>query len=287
MTEKTDLSGKKIGFIGCGNMGGAILDSFLKDELVSHGNVIVSEKDVQKRLELRKRYPEIGSVWFDNEVAVEKTDIVILAVKPHQLEAVLKEIAPVMTEDKILISIAAGVRIGQIEEWLKAGKHGDYEKVFRVMPNMFMEAGQGMIEICRNAPFGKQHSKEDLDIVKQIFSAGGKVMVIDEDEIDAFSGLAGSSPAYMSKIAEAYIDAGMEQGIEKERGRIVTAQLLRGMADYLDAGGNLRDLVEKVCSPGGSTIQGLAMLEKSGLVGTIMEVIKIARYGAAGLGQEK
>ena len=166
-----DLRDKKIGFIGCGNMGGAILDSLAKRGFISNAYVEISDISKERQTLIRDShfpYYNMHNVYYNNKALTKWADIIILAVKPHQLEAVLKEIAPAMSKNKSLVSIAAGVRLSQIEAWLQAGEFGDYEKVFRVMPNMFMEAGQGMIEICRNMPFKKQHAEEDLEIVKNL-----------------------------------------------------------------------------------------------------------------------
>lgn len=252
----------KYGFIGCGNMGGAIaraLSRATKDILLSDP----SPKSVQLA-------GEFGCACGDNERVAEECDRIFLAVKPQVMASVLAPLAPVLAERKpLIITIAAGLEINQIEAFI-----GTSLPVIRIMPNTPVAVGKGMILYCHNALV----SEADLADFLQDMRYAGALDSLEEKLIDAASALSGSGPAYMYLFLEAMADGAVSCGLPRQKAIAYAAATMEGAAQMLiQTGQHPGALKDAVCSPGGSTIAGIHALEENGFRGAVMDCI-IAAY---------
>ena len=263
---------KMIFFIGVGNMGRAIIKSLLNAGFLS-GKITVVDIDGKKAKDLVIRC-EVNLA--DNNIAAVKAgEIIIVAVKPDDLGIVLKEIAPKLTEDKLLISIAGGVSLKDIHGYLRQRKNYEDLRVVRVMPNICATIGEAMTEICVNSLYkGEDAKEEDLNIVKEIFSACGKVMFVPEEMMPSVTGTAGCTPAFVALVASALKNGGVEAGLSAKESLALVGQVMKGVGEMILDGYNPDRIIEMVCSPGGITIQGIELLEKSGIRGYLMEAVK-------------
>jgi pyrroline-5-carboxylate reductase len=272
--EKADkVKYKMISVIGVGNMGRAIVKALLNACFLP-GRIIVSDIDRKKVEDLvNKRFVRPAD---NNIAAADAGEIIIVAVKPQDLGIVLKEIAPELTEDKLLISIAGGVPLEKILKYIRQGKNYEDLRVVRVMPNICAIVGQAMTEICVDSPYmdKKFASKEDLMIVQEIFSACGKVKFVPEEMMSAVTGTAGCTPAFVALVASALKNGGIEAGLSVEESLVLVGQVMKGVGEMILNGYNPDKIIEMVCSPGGITIQGIESLEKSGIRGYLMEAVK-------------
>ena len=185
------IKGKKVGFLGAGNMGEALIKGLVEANLVPAEAIHATDVRLERLRELDRQYGI--QVASDNESLVRQVDIVILAVKPQIMDAVLKEIAPVVTRRKLLISIAAGVSTARIRSGL-----GQDARLIRVMPNTPALVLEGVTAVAKAADL----EPGDLDIAGEIFSAVGRVVTLDESLMDAVTGLSGSGPAYVALVVE-------------------------------------------------------------------------------------
>jgi pyrroline-5-carboxylate reductase len=271
------LKGKKISFIGGGKMGSALIKGILSGNLIAPGKVTVSDV-VEEQLEgLRKTFGV--SVTKDNKKAVSDADIVILAVKPQNMADVLEGISGSIDKGKLIISIAAGISTGFIEEYLKKGA-----RVMRVMPNTPALIGEGAAAIAR----GSLATDEDFAFTLHIFEAVGIAVAVKEELMDAVTGLSGSGPAYAFVIIDALADAGVNMGLGRDIALKLAAQTLLGAAKLCLIGDKhpavLKDMVT---SPGGTTIAGLQAIEEGKLRATMMAAVQAASLRAKELGRKK
>lgn len=254
-----------LGFIGVGNMGGALLTAALKN--VSPKKISVFDLDTKKTESLKRDY---GVVSVGLEEVAKNSDFVILGVKPYAVEGVLDTIKPFLRANKncVLVSMAAGVSLWQISRYL------DNEEcaVIRIMPNTPCAVGSGVI----------QFSTQNVDDLTKksfvnVFSLAGLLDEISESKIDAASALSGCGPAFVYLFAEALADAAVECGLPRDKAVLYAAKTLQGTGKMLEEYGHVSDLKDAVCSPGGSTIAGVHALEKGGLRGTVMDAV-VASY---------
>jgi len=270
------LKDKQIAFIGAGNMAEAIVKGLLSSPLgVRPENILLS--DIRKdRLDLLSQHYLVHTST-DNTLVVRQATIVILSVKPQNIKEVLTEIAAEVTEDKLVISIAAGVKIQTIQDLLEARV-----RVIRTMPNTpaLVQAGATAL-----AP-GKWASPEDLQIAKAIFDAVGVTVIVDEKLIDAVTGLSGSGPAYVFLIINALADGGVKMGFSKEMALKLATQTVFGAAKLaLETGEHPHKLKDMVTSPGGTAIAGIHALQKGGLEGILMDAVEAATLRSLELGR--
>ena len=242
----------KIGFIGCGNMATAILKGILKSGEVAATDIIASAKSDKTREKIEK---ELGIKKADtNAQVVEFADVVFLAVKPQFLEGVLDEIKASVKADQIFISIAPGKTL----QWF-ADKLGEKTKVIRTMPNTPAMVGEGMTALCVNDLV----TEEETALAVKLCNTFGKTEVIPEHLMDAVVGVSGSSPAYVYMFIEALADSAVKYGIKRDDAYKLVAQTVLGSAKMvLETGEHPGVLKDKVCSPGGTTIAGVAALEE-------------------------
>jgi pyrroline-5-carboxylate reductase len=270
------LKGKRIAFIGAGNMAEAMVKGLLASPLgIKSEDLLMS--DIRKdRLDSLNQTYQIR-VSTDNPSIVRDADIVVLSVKPQNIKEVLTGIVSEVTEDKLVISIAAGVKIQTIQDLLKTGV-----PVIRTMPNTpaLVQAGATAL-----AP-GKWASQEDLQIAKTIFDAVGLTVIVEEKLLDVVTGLSGSGPAYVFLFINALADGGVKMGLPKEVALKLVAQTVLGAARLvLETGDHPAKLKDMVTSPGGTTIAGIHALEKGGLEGTLMDAVEAATLRSIELGR--
>ncbi len=262
----------KIVFIGGGNIAEAILKGLLVAGHKSE-NIRVSDPSKDIRDKLYKLYGLV--VESDNNKAVSWGDVIVLAVKPGAVDSVCREVAG-KTGGKLLVSVAAGVRLTTILSLLE-----HESRVIRVMPNTPALVGEAMSVI---APAGGA-TADDLEVVRNIFETLGRAVVVPERLMDAVTGLSGSGPAYVFLVIEALTDGGVKAGLSGGDARLLAAQTVLGAARMvLETGLHPGVLKDKVASPGGTTIEGLHVLEKAGLRGIFMDAVYAAAEKSKTLG---
>ena len=254
---------KKVGFIGCGNMGSAMVGGLIKSGFVNKEDLIISTKTESSAKRLEEEL-EVN-ITLDNREVVKASDVIFLAVKPYMYKAVIEEIKEVLSKDKLIVTIAAGVSIKDMEDWLGAGY-----KVIRTMPNTPALVGEAMSAICIN----KNVSKEELEYTCNLFKSFGEYVELDEKDFHGFIALCGSSPAYVFVFIEAMADAAVKLGIPRAKAYRMAAQSVLGSAKMvLDTGKHPGELKDMVCSPGGTTIEAVAELEKQGFRNAVIEAL--------------
>lgn len=253
----------RLGIIGCGNMAKAILGGALKANVVAKENVMVSAAHQES---IEKTAEQFGvQTTLDNAKVAEYADVVILAVKPIYYEAVIAEIAEKVTMEKIFVSIAPGKTM----EWLQE-RVGEGKKIVRTMPNTPALVGEGMTAVCYNEQMGES----DKQCVMNILSSFGKAEEISEYMMDAVVAVSGSSPAYVYMFIEAMADAAVAEGLPRAAAYQFAAQAVYGSAKMvLETGLHPGVLKDQVCSPGGTTIQAVEVLEKNGMRSAVMEAM--------------
>ncbi len=255
----------KIGMIGTGNMGGALLRAFAgKYELCAYN---------RGREKLLAICEETGTVPMDSAEAVAAAaDLLILAVKPYLIADVLEQVKGSLKDDAIVASVAVGLPLSHYAEIV-----GDARKVVRVMPNTPAAVGAGVSALC----FSANCTEEDKDVVKTLFACAGLAEELPEHLMSGVSALTGSSPAYICMLIEAMADAGVFQGIPRAQATRMAAQAVLGTAKLvLDSGKHPEQLKDEVCSPGGTTIRGVAALERSGFRGAVIDGINTCAEAA-------
>jgi len=245
-----EIEGKKIGIIGGGNMGEALARGIIEKQVVSRENLLVSDKR-SERLDYLKKNLGVKSV-VDNISLVGDSPIIILAIKPQEMDSLLKEISFVLDNSKLVISIAAVITTSFIEERIGGGI-----PLVRVMPNLCALSGEGVSAYC----LGKSASPEDEEIAQQILRSVGQVTKVKEELMDAVTGLSGSGPAYICYFLEAMIEAGEKLGLGESSSKTLSLQTLLGTAKMLAEGQEPSQLRERVTSPGGTTQAAIKVLE--------------------------
>jgi len=264
--KKNLLREKKVVFIGCGNMGSALISGTLKSGLVSKDKVLASDVRPERLKYIRER--EGIPTTESNREAVEKSDVIVLAVKPQVIGQVLSEIREVVTENKIIISIAAGITTGFIEKAL-----GREVPVVRVMPNTPCLLGTGASGISP----GKYAGEEEEAIAEEMMRGVGIVVKVPEEMLDVVTALSGSGPAYIFYIVESLVEAGMEMGLSEDDTRKLVGQTVLGAARMvMETGESPRVLRDRVASPGGTTEAALKYLEEKGFQKILVAAVKQA-----------
>ena len=273
------LKNKKIGFIGGGNMAEAMIKGLLSASFIEAKNVFVSEPSEAKRDTLHAEYKI--KVSADNRELVKKCDIIILAVKPQIVQKVLRDIASLVGRDKLVISIAAGVPIAIMDDVLRGGKNKKFS-IVRTMPNTPALVQEGVTAIAS----GEHVRKIDVKIAHRIFEAVGRTVDVEEDQLDAVTGLSGSGPAYIFMLIEALSDAGVKMGLSREVANTLTIQTVLGSAKLArESGKHPGELKDMVTSPAGTTISGLHALEEGSFHTTLMNAVEDATLRSRELGQ--
>ncbi len=264
-----------LGFLGAGQMATALARGFLRAGLVTAERIWAS--DVSPAAAARFVEQTGGRTVPDNATLADRAPVLVLAVKPAQVPAVLAEVGPRLTPAHLLISIAAGVALHRLEAALPAGT-----RVVRVMPNSPALIGAGATAFAR----GRAATPADAEVVQRLFSAVGLAAEVTEPLLDAVTGLSGSGPAYAFQMIEALSDGGVAAGLPRELATRLAAQTLLGAARLvLETGQHPGALKDMVTSPGGTTIEGLHELEKAGVRGALINAVRAAAEKARRLGQ--
>ncbi len=263
----------KLGFIGCGNMANAIIGGIIKQQVCAKEEIIASDISESGR----KRVQEAHDVQTvsDNREVVKGSDIVFVAVKPQYYEQVLKEIKADVKEGQIFISIAPGKTLAWLGTCL-----GEQVKIIRTMPNTPALVGEGMTAVCAN----ENVTERELQDVIRILQAVGVVEIIPENLMDVAVGVSGSSPAYVFMFIEAMADAAVAGGMPRAQAYKFAAQAVLGSAkmvlDTEEHPGKLKDMV---CSPAGTTIQAVRVLEEKGFRSAVFEATDACIQKARGI----
>jgi len=269
------LKGKKVGFIGSGNMGEALIKGLTAANVVPGEMIWASDVRGDRLKELGHAYGI--QLAPDNLQLVREADVVIMAVKPQIMAPVLREIAPVFTRRKLMVSLAAGVSTETIRAAL--GKEG---RLIRVMPNAPALVLEGATAIAKADGL----EPDDMEVAGEIFSAVGRVVVLDEYLMDAVTGLSGSGPAYVAIVIESLADGGVRMGLDRITAMTLATQTVLGAAKLLLETrlhpGALKDMVS---SPGGTSIAGIAALEEGGIRTTFIKAVERATQRSKELGR--
>ena len=259
----------KYGFIGVGNMAGAILEGILRSGVTEPSAVYAYDVNESRLTEVAGAQ---GFTALSSAVDVASAaDTIILGVKPHMLESVISAIRDTIRERKpmpLVISIAAGKTLSFLE-----GAFGFAPPLIRVMPNINALVGEGMAAICQNSAATSQ----DFETALQIFASVGQAVALPESSFSTFVGLAGSSPAYVYLFIDAMAHAGVKAGLDKATATRLAAQAVLGSAKtVLESGRHPWELADMVCSPGGTTIEGVSSLLHNRFEAVVMDAVEAA-----------
>lgn len=265
----------QLGTIGGGVMGEAILSRLLIKKIYTSNAVVVSEPQLQRRNFLQQQYGV--RVTEDNQLAASATEVVLLAIKPQVFDKVAADLSASDSLDRstVIISILAGVPLGKLESAFPQ------QPIIRAMPNTPATVGAGMTAIA----MGSHVKSEHLELAKSIFSAVGEVVEVPEDMMDAVTGLSGSGPAFVAIAIEALADGGVAAGLPRGIANQLALQTVLGTAQLIkESKLHPAQLKDRVTSPGGTTIAGVAELEKNGLRSALIEAVKAAYLRSQELG---
>ena len=259
---------KKIGFIGCGHMAGAIIKGIIDSGLVPPENITASALNKEK-LEKTANNLKIRTSASNFEAAKE-ADIIFLAVKPNIYENVIAEIKSLFLagrgEDKLVVSMAPGKTLNYLE-----GLFGGKIKLLRIMPNTPAMLGEAMTAVCGN----EYLTENEYNTLIMLLKAFGRVQEIPERLFDAATGVAGSSPAFVFMFIEALADGAVLKGMPRDIAYTMAAQAVLGSAEMvLKSGLHPAQLKDMVCSPGGTTIEGVTALEDKGLRAAVINAVR-------------
>jgi len=255
---------KTIGFIGCGNMGQAMIGGILNAKLVKSDSVIVGDLNEKSLAETRLTYGV--RITTDNNEVAKFADILVLSIKPNLYPIVIKQIKEQVKEDVIIVTIAAGKAIIDTE-----GMFTKKLKIVRVMPNTPALVGEGMAAICPN----EMVTKAELAEIVNIFESFGKAEIVSEDLMDVVTSVSASSPAFVYMFIESMADAAVLDGMPRSQAYKFAAQAVLGSAKMvLETGRHPGALKDMVCSPGGTTIEGVADLEEKGFRNAVISALR-------------
>lgn len=256
-----------IGFIGCGNMATAIIKGITKSEVVKSEDIFVYDHTSSKLENIAAKFG-ITKCNSASEVA-KLSDYVVLAVKPNAITSVLNEINITLEENNsILISIAAGKSIEFIRENLS---HPN--KIIRIMPNINAKVGASCSAYCTNEDVTDKEKKD----IEKIFGSIGTIIELDENSFSLFSVIAGCSPAFVYMFIDALARAGVKNGMKKDVALKIAAQSVLGSAKMiLESDNHPFELIDQVCSPGGTTIEGVVSLQADGFESAVHNAVQKA-----------
>lgn len=259
----------KIGFIGGGNMAEAMIKG-MKSQGIK--DIRVSEPREERRHYLQQNYG-IETTVSNKEVA-SLCNIIILAIKPQNMETVLDEISEIVTDEKTVVSIAAGITLASLSLKLKT------KKLIRVMPNTpaLVQEGMTVMSLC------ECFSDRDISIVREIFMSIGKVITLPERYMDAVTALSGSGPAFFALFIEAMVEGGIKMGLNRADALALAIQTAMGTSKLLDTGMSPLEIREMVTSPGGTTAAGLKIFDEKGFKDTVIAAVKAATDRAKEIG---
>lgn len=261
-----------IGFIGCGNMAGAMIGGIIASGIIKADEIIASAAHQQT---LDRAADEYGiNVTPDNRKVAADSQVIVLAVKPVYYSQVIEEIRDVVDENKIIVTIAPGQTIKSLEE-----RFGRRVKLVRTMPNTPALVGEGITAMCVN----ENVTKEDEEYIYKLLCSFGKAELVSESLMDVVVAVSGSSPAYVFMFIEAMADAAVADGMPRAKAYTFAAQSVLGSAKMvLETGKHPGELKDMVCSPGGTTIEAVRVLEREGMRSAVIEAMKACTKKAGG-----
>lgn len=256
----------KMAFIGCGNMGGAMLKKILDAKLIPADEILVADKNPEVLKQLKE---ELGvNITTDNTLAAQ-APCLLLAVKPQFIEGVLEEIKEKIAKDALILSIVMSYDIKRLSALLG----NEQAHIVRIMPNTPALVGEGVLASCR----GEHVTDEEWSISLRLLSAMGLAEAVPEHLMEAVTGVSGCGPAYCFLFIEALADAGVRAGLPRATAQRIAAQTLLGSGKMiLETGMHPGQLKDMVTSPGGATIEGVAALEKGAFRACAMDAVKAA-----------
>lgn len=263
----------RLGFIGCGNMATAIIKGIINNGVASEDDIMGADLSEDC---LNKIKSDFGiQTTADNREVAAKTEVLFLSVKPQFYETVIQEIQDVVTDAQLIITIAPGKTL----EWLDS-QFGRELKIVRTMPNTPALVGEGITAVCYN----QNVTKSDLEKVIAILQSFGKCEVIPEHLMDVVTSVSGSSPAYVFMFIEAMADAAVADGMPRAQAYKFAAQAVFGSAKMvLETGKHPGELKDMVCSPGGTTIEAVRVLEEKGMRSAVFEAMKACTRKSRGM----
>ncbi|HED03556.1 MAG TPA: pyrroline-5-carboxylate reductase [Candidatus Fraserbacteria bacterium] len=261
------LDQQRLAILGLGKIGGTLAGALLEQGVIAPEQLRGTTGHPESAQAAGARYGI--TVDCDNAGAVRASDLVILAVKPQRMPAILAEIRPAVRPEQLFITIAAAIQTGYVEKQL-----GQEISVIRGMPNMPCLVQAGMTVLCP----GRRVSQEQLTLAQQIFAAVGRVALLDREELmDAVTGLSGSGPAYAYVIIEALAEGGVKAGLSRRLATTLAAQSLLGAAKMvLETGEHPAKLKDFVTTPAGTTMDGIMALEEGGIRVTLIRTVLAA-----------
>ncbi|MEM3737498.1 MAG: pyrroline-5-carboxylate reductase [Candidatus Bathyarchaeia archaeon] len=266
------MAGMKIGVIGAGRMGEALISGFLRSGAVKPAEIIIYDTSMERLAYITQKYNL--ECCSDCETIAEVSDIVIISVKPKDAKTVLECLGSKITPNKTVVSVVAGLTTKYISQHFPLGV-----PVIRAMPNIACAVGDGMIAISPS----RGTSQESLKVVQSYLNLVGRPLILEEKYLSAVTGLSGSGPAYVALVAEALADAGVKLGLSREDAELLASQTILGTGRMLlEFSEPPSSLIGRVVTPGGTTAEGLRELEK----GQFKEVLSAAVIAAAKKAEE-
>jgi pyrroline-5-carboxylate reductase len=267
---------EKIGFIGAGQMARALARGLVQAGLAEGGQVAASDPAAEARDQFQQMVSG-ARVTRQNVQVAQSADVLVLAIKPQQMTEVLAGLADQVTSQKLVVSIAAGVRLGQLADQL-----GQDARLVRVMPNTPCLVGQSASAYA----VGERATDADAALVDQLLSAVGRAYRVDELLLDAVTGLSGSGPAFVSVFIEALSDGGVRMGLPPEIASALAVQTVLGTADLISTSGEQPAVIrDRVTSPGGTTVAGLEALESHSFRAAVISAVEAATRRSMELGE--
>lgn len=257
---------KRIAVIGAGRMATALARGLAAAQFCAAAQISAFDPSSEARERFAAAVPGANFTESGGE-AVERADVVLLAVKPKQVKSAAGQIRGAVTSQHVVVSIAAGIGLAKLREWLGT------ERIVRVMPNTACLARMG----CSAYSLGPGATAEDADVVERMMGSVGSVRRVNESDMDAVTGLSGSGPAYVYLLIEALADGGVREGLPRQTALELAAQTVRGAAEMVvSEGTHPAVLKDRVTSPGGTTIAGLQVLEQQGVRAAAMAAVQAA-----------
>lgn len=270
------LQDRVLGLLGAGNMAEALVRGVLNSSAIQAKNIIASDVSAERRTYFTNNMGVEATE--DNAKVAQRADLIVLCVKPQQVDDVLRSIAAAVTPKKhLLASICAGVPTSRIEKNLPAGA-----RVVRVMPNTPMLVGLGAS--CLSA--GSSATSADLSVVEALFSSASLTMRVEEKMMDAVTGLSGSGPAYLFYLVEAMVDAGIAEGFTRDQATVLASRTVLGAAKMLeDTKLPPEELRKRVTSPNGTTQAAVERMDADGIKAKITAAVRRAAERSRELGK--
>ena len=257
---------KGIGFIGGGNMAAGIIGGLIKRRVFLPENIYVKEAVTKREYELKREFG-ISIVESAEDLSL-KANLIVFAVRPQDGEAAAKEILPYLDEKKIIVSLLAGISIDKLHKWF-----GEKTHIARVMPNTMIESQRGYSALV----FDKEFPNEKKEKVTAIVDAIGKTMEMHENQLDAFTAIGCAGPEWLTLITASLVDAGVKIGLSRSDSKQIVIENLIATGMVLEkTNKHFYQIIDEINAPGGISIEGLHVLEKAGVQGSIMEAVEAA-----------